>query len=96
MIRLLHILMLAVLLGPSAIQVFEAVEQVCAEQDCCGPDGLCHSTCLERTCCANGLSLPGAGAAEILDRPAARPVLVSSAVPPSPPPSDIPHVPESI
>lgn len=99
MIRILRILLLAVLLGPTAGQVLQYAQDACVEgrRDCCDPLEQCDSGCTECACCAvTAFTLQSAassGAVEAAPLPAAVAVAVS---PPLAPPSDILHVPKSV
>lgn len=98
MSRLLRVAMLALLLGPQVGPVLMPPETLCEErQDCCSPDGACDATCVVCACCLNRLSTTVSDAGpEPLDIPPILARAAASAVPLSPPPAEIQHVPKSI
>ena len=96
--RLLRILFLALFLSPQLGEILLPPEPLCEEkEDCCTPDGVCHSNCVECACCAGRtIGLPGALTAEPLDNPPLRATIAAAAAPMPPPPTDILHVPKSL
>jgi len=96
--RVLRSLCLALLLGAQLGEGFVPREESCEErQDCCTPQGACEANCLHCLCCASLMSgVTVATTAESLDSPRAPAGVSSTAVPLTPPPTDILHVPKSI
>lgn len=57
MSRLLHVLLLAVLLGPQVGPILVTHEDVCQEaSDCCPPGGVCDVNCVTCPCCMGRLT----------------------------------------
>ncbi len=97
--RFLHILLLALVLGPSIGPVFRPAQDACADEQpgCCKPDGLCDHTCPDCECCTpSAISLSRPASIELLDGPPALRVSARVDAPPSTPPADILHVPKSV
>lgn len=97
--RLLRVLLLAVLLGPPVSHALQPFADVCAEerQDCCGPNGVCDVYCVSCACCTGRtVEFASCTFGEDSVGPPARSAPALFEVPPSAPPSDILHIPESV
>jgi hypothetical protein len=95
--RLLRILFLALFLGPQLGELLLPAEGFCDERaGCCTPDGVCHESCMQCSCCANRMTnLPADSADDPLSSPPRQATIAPIAAPLSPPPTDILHVPKS-
>jgi len=98
MIRLVHVVLVALLIGPQVAGRFLPSFASCEEtRDCCAPDGACDENCVACPCCASPapVVLPTFSAGAV-DAPArfARATSGATALPVLP--TDILHVPKSL
>ena len=97
--QLLRVMLLVLLLSPSASQALRPVEEVCAEErdGCCEPSGACDVDCVQCACCAaRAVTFQCAEPVESLDGVRTTTATAPVATPPSAPAFDILHIPKSV
>lgn len=96
-IRILHMVLLLVFLGPQVGPILSFPDPYCEDTgEACAPDEACTTACAMCACCVTRLSTAVTVAEfEPLNPPVDEACTAAVAVPPSPPPADILHVPKS-
>jgi len=95
--RLLRLLLLATLLGPSTGLLFPPVEETCAEEQGCGAGDECDVSCVQCGCCnARAITFASPSLVADLGSPPAPTTAFQVQAPPSAPPADILKVPKSV